>query len=93
MAPTDQARESGFKRVFLPVENVNEASVIGGMELYGIRDLRHLLEAFGKASYAGGVNDKYGRIAEFHEPLRGGFFRTFRLLLRRAAEVAGSWKT
>ena len=34
----------GFKRVFLPVENVNEASVIGGMELYGIRDLRHLLE-------------------------------------------------
>ncbi|MFR8015199.1 MAG: magnesium chelatase domain-containing protein [Clostridiaceae bacterium] len=30
MALTDQARESGFKRVFLPVENVNEASVIGG---------------------------------------------------------------
>ncbi len=26
------------------MENVNEASVIGGMELYGIRDLRHLLE-------------------------------------------------
>ena len=39
MALTAQARESGFRRVFLPAENVKEASFIGGISLYGVRDL------------------------------------------------------
>ena len=44
MALTAQARESGFRRVFLPAENVKEASFIGGISLYGVRDLKHLVD-------------------------------------------------
>ena len=41
-----------------------------------------------------GVNDKYGRIAGFDEPLRGGLLQNFPVqpLLRRAAEVAAAGK-
>ena len=44
MALTAQARESGFRRVFLPAENVKEASFIGGISLYGVWDLKHLVD-------------------------------------------------
>ncbi len=36
------AKEKGFKRVFLPYINVKEASLVRGIEIYGIHNIREL---------------------------------------------------
>lgn len=92
MALTDQARESGFKRVFLPVENVNEASVIGGMELYGIRDLRHLLEVLsGKLPMQAESTINMDELQNSMNRYEVDFSElSGQPLLRRAAEVAAA---
>ena len=59
MALTDQARESGFKRVFLPVENVKEGILYRGDFALRCQDLRHLWICC-QTSYAGGVTGKHG---------------------------------
>ena len=94
MALTDQARESGFKRVFLPVENVNEASVIGGMELYGIRDLRHLLEVLsGKLPMQAESTINMDELQNSMNRYEVDFSElSGQPLLRRAAEVAAAGK-
>lgn len=94
MALTDQARESGFKRVFLPVENVNEASVIGGMELYGVRDLRHLLEVLsGKRRMQAESTINMDELQNSMNRYEVDFSElSGQPLLRRAAEVAAAGK-
>lgn len=37
------AREAGRKKVFLPEANVREASVVKGLEIYGVRDVMQLI--------------------------------------------------
>ena len=39
----DKAREAGFRRLYVPVENAAEGAVIQGLEVYGIRDVEQLL--------------------------------------------------
>ena len=38
------AMKNGLKRVFLPVENAREASVVEGIDVYGVRDLPQLMD-------------------------------------------------
>ena len=40
----DKAREEGFKRLYVPAENAREGAVIQGLTVYGIRDVRQLVE-------------------------------------------------
>ena len=94
MALTAQARESGFRRVFLPAENVKEASFIGGISLYGVWDLKHLVDMLsGKQSMRPEppvnmkeLQDTMNRYDVDFAELSG------QPLLRRAAEVAAAGK-
>lgn len=94
MALTAQARESGFRRVFLPAENVKEASFIGGISLYGVRDLKHLVDMLsGKRPICPeppvnmkDLQDTMNRYDVDFAELSG------QPLLRRAAEVAAAGK-
>lgn len=38
-----EAKERGMKKVFVPHENVSEASVVQGIDIYGVRSLRDLV--------------------------------------------------
>lgn len=38
------AKEEGIKRVFLPFKNMAEASVVGGIEVYGIKTVSELID-------------------------------------------------
>ena len=38
------AKEKGFERVFLPVENTKEASLIDGISIFGIRHIRECID-------------------------------------------------
>ncbi len=40
------AKENGFKRIFLPAKNANEASVIDGIEIYAIENLEQICKFF-----------------------------------------------
>ena len=40
----DKAREEGFKRLYVPAENAGEGAVIQGLTVYGIRDVRQLVD-------------------------------------------------
>ena len=40
----DKAREEGFKRLYVPAENAGEGAVIQKLTVYGIRDVRQLVD-------------------------------------------------
>ena len=44
------AKRAGKKRVFLPFENASEASFVEGIDIYGMRDLKELLDHFNGSS-------------------------------------------
>ena len=76
------------------MENVNEASVIGGMELYGIRDLRHLLEVLsGKLPMQAESTINMDELQNSMNRYEVDFSElSGQPLLRRAAEVAAAGK-
>lgn len=39
---TQLAKQSGYKRIYLPLENVEQASLISGIEIFGIESLKQL---------------------------------------------------
>jgi len=41
-----RAKQDGFKGVMLPIENVQEAALVEGLNVYGARDLKEVLEFF-----------------------------------------------
>ncbi|MEN9525994.1 MAG: hypothetical protein RLZZ256_1378, partial [Bacteroidota bacterium] len=41
-----RAIQDGFKGVILPIENVQEAALVEGLDVYGARDLKQVLEFF-----------------------------------------------
>ncbi len=41
-----EAKRFGIKRLFVPIENAKEASVIEGIKVYGVRDVKALLDHF-----------------------------------------------
>lgn len=64
------ARDSGFKRVYLPKENEAEALMVEGIESYGIKDLATLTSILDKSFSHPQVNKHYHKDAEY----RGGDF-------------------
>lgn len=46
-----KAKEEGFKGLFLPIQNVKEAAIVSGIDVYGVENVLQLIEFFdGKAS-------------------------------------------
>ncbi len=43
-----EAKERGIKRLFVPKENAREASVVEGVEIYGVESISRLIEHFTK---------------------------------------------
>lgn len=41
-----KAREQGFEGMILPAQNVREAAVVGGLKVYGARNLREVIDFF-----------------------------------------------
>ncbi|OYU80060.1 MAG: magnesium chelatase [Flavobacterium sp. BFFFF1] len=41
-----KAREEGFKGFFLPIQNVNEAAIVDGLEVYGISNVSEVIDFF-----------------------------------------------
>ncbi len=41
-----KAREEGFKGFFLPIQNVDEAAIVDGIDVYGISTLRQVIDFF-----------------------------------------------
>ena len=41
-----RAREEGFKGVIVPVKNAREAAVVGGLDVYGMENLRDVVDFF-----------------------------------------------
>ena len=54
-----KARSEGFKGIILPIQNAPEAAVIDGLEVYGAKDLREVVEL---------LNDRTGHIIPFEKP-------------------------
>jgi magnesium chelatase family protein len=42
----DFAKKAGFKKVFLPIDNINEATIIKGIEIYPVKSLEELVHHF-----------------------------------------------
>ncbi len=41
-----KAKEEGFKGFFLPVQNVKEAAIVSGLDVYGIENLKQVIDFF-----------------------------------------------
>lgn len=76
------------------MENVNEASVIGGIALYGVRDLKHLLDMLsGKLPMQAEPAVDIEKLQSIMNQYEVDFSElSGQTLLRRAAEVAAAGK-
>ncbi len=46
-----KAKEEGFKGFFLPIQNVKEAAIVAGLDVYGIENIQQVIDFFeGKGS-------------------------------------------
>ena len=62
-----KAKEEGFKGFFLPIQNVKEAAIVTGLDVYGIENLQQVVDFFdGKANIEPTVIDTR---AEFYKTL------------------------
>ena len=64
-----KAYQSGIKEVFVPVENAEEAAVVEGVKVYGVKSLMELMEHLSgqkpiKPTYVD-LRELFGRAAEF----------------------------
>ena len=41
-----KAREEGFKGIILPFQNAREAAIVDGIEVYGVRNIREVIDFF-----------------------------------------------
>lgn len=44
LAITRAAKENGYKKIFLPIQNVKEASLVEGIEIYGAKNITEVIE-------------------------------------------------
>jgi len=62
-----KAKEEGYKGFFLPIQNVKEAAIVAGLDVYGVSNLREVIEFFaGKGTLQPTVIDTR---AEFYKTL------------------------
>lgn len=62
-----KAKEEGFKGFFLPIQNVKEAAIVSGLDVYGVSNVTEVIDFFeGKASLEPTVIDTQ---EEFHKTL------------------------
>lgn len=66
-----KAKEEGFKGFFLPMANVKEAAIVSGIDVYGVENLRQVIDFFeDKSSLAPTVFDTHAeffKTLDFHE--------------------------
>lgn len=43
-----EAKRRGFEEIYLPIENAQEAALVGGITVYGVRTLKEIIEHFSK---------------------------------------------
>ena len=89
---TEAAKSAGMKQMFLPQENLREASVIEGIRLIGVTDLKMFIDIIqGKLSIQS-FQRKHPRQRELIENRYGMDFSEIngQQVLKRAAEVAAS---
>ncbi len=62
-----KAKEEGYKGFFLPIQNVKEAAIVTGLNVYGVSNLQEIIDFFaGKGALEPTVIDTR---AEFHKTL------------------------
>ena len=85
------ARDLGRREIFVPIENAGEASVVDGITVYGVRDLRQIVDHIkGKITLAPTTFDK--SIFEQKKQITSVDFADVRgqLKAKRALEVAAA---
>lgn len=62
-----KAKQEGFKGIFLPIQNIKEAAIVSGIDVYGVENVVQLIDFFeGKGSLEPTVIDTR---EEFHKTL------------------------
>lgn len=62
-----KAKEEGYKGFFLPIQNVKEAAIVAGLDVYGVENLKEIIDFFsGKGTLQPTVIDTR---AEFYKTL------------------------
>ena len=41
-----KAKEEGYKGFFLPIQNVKEAAIVAGLDVYGVENLQEVIDFF-----------------------------------------------
>jgi magnesium chelatase family protein len=59
----EKAQKSGFKEIFLPIENAKEAALVEGIKVYGAKNLKEVIDHIYKIKY-----DKNGNAIEKERP-------------------------
>lgn len=48
---TEVAKKEGFKEIFLPIENAEEAALVDGITIYGAKNLKEVIEHIGQSDF------------------------------------------
>ena len=62
-----QAREEGFKKIYVPQENVQEAAVVDGIDVYALGSLKELAAVLGGEAEAEAVRRDITDVQSFEE--------------------------
>ncbi len=62
-----QAREEGFKKIYVPLENVQEAAVVDGIDVYALGSLKELAAVLGGEAEAEAVRRDITDVQSFEE--------------------------
>ena len=66
-----KAKEEGFKGFFLPVQNVKEAAIVSGLDVYGVENVLQIIDFFeGNATIQPTIIDtseEFNKTLDFHE--------------------------
>ncbi len=62
-----QAKEEGFKGIILPLQNTKEAAIVNGLDVYGVQNIKEVIDFFNKEKTIEKVNLDIKK--EFHEKI------------------------